>query len=484
MQREALERKITWDHLILDLKKTTKDFLENVLQNIINSIIVTDLNGRLIFFNKFSEELFGYRAGEVLGRHIVILGARRPNVLQKIRQGKTFRGEITLRTRDGKAFPARVVCVPIRDENNLPIGMVGVAWDITKEKQEAEEKKSLQRQLNELQKRLSQTSSYGDLIGTSEAMLKIYALIEKVAPLDCNVLIIGESGTGKELIARAIHNKSPRRNRNFVIADCALLSAGLLESELFGYEKGAFTGAYMRKKGYFEVANGGTLFLDEIGDLPLEVQGKLLRAVQERVIFRVGGVDPIKIDTRIIATTNQDLEEKVKQKQFREDLYYRLNVVTIKVPPLRERKEDIPLLTNYFLNKYAARFGKKVEIKEEVYDAFCKYPWPGNVRELENLIQNLLIVSEGNTISLRDLPAKILAHSSEILSPETIKNSYEELKRKVVEDFTKNFLTAMLKKNRGNVSKTAREIQLRRTSLQRLMKRYGLRASDFRNLSL
>ncbi|RLA77947.1 MAG: sigma-54-dependent Fis family transcriptional regulator [Deltaproteobacteria bacterium] len=268
-----------------------------------------------------------------------------------------------------------------------------------------------------------------------------------------------------------------------MIADCALLSAGLLESELFGYEKGAFTGAYTRKIGHFEVANGGTLFLDEIGDLPLEVQGKLLRAVQERVIFRVGGVDPIKVDTRIIAATNQDLEEKVRRKQFREDLYYRLNVVIIKVPPLRERKEDIPLLTTYFLNKYAARFQKKVEIKQEVYDAFCQYPWPGNVRELENLIQNLLIVSGGNAIRLKDLPTKILAQLRP--SPaETVQSSYKELKRKVVADFTRDFLIAMLRKNRGNVSKTAREIRLRRTSLQRLMKRFGLRASDFRNLPL
>ena len=477
------EQEITWDHLILGLKKTTKDFLENVLQNIIDSIVVTDLNGRIIFFNKFSEKLFRYRAEEVLGRHIVILGARRPNVLQRVRQGRTFRGEITLKTKDGKAFPARVVCVPIRDEKDLPIGMVGVARDITREKQEQEEKRFLQRQLEELQSRLSQTSSYGDLVGTSEAMLKIYALIEKVAPLDCNVLIMGESGTGKELIARAIHERSPRKNHNFVIADCALLSAGLLESELFGYEKGAFTGAYTRKIGHFEVANGGTLFLDEIGDLPLEVQGKLLRAVQERVIFRVGGVDPIKVDTRIIAATNQDLEEKVRRKQFREDLYYRLNVVIIKVLPLRERKEDIPLLTTYFLNKYAARFQKKVEIKQEVYDAFCQYPWPGNVRELENLIQNLLIVSGGNAIRLKDLPTKILAQLRP--SPaETVQSSYKELKRKVVADFTRDFLIAMLRKNRGNVSKTAREIRLRRTSLQRLMKRFGLRASDFRNLPL
>lgn len=476
-----LRGEITWDHLILGLKKTTKDFLENVLQNIIDSIVVTDLNGKIIFFNKFSERLFRYRAEEVLGRHIVILGARRPNVLQMIRQGRTFRGEITLKTKDGRAFPARVVCVPIRDEDNIPIGMVGVARDITKERQEQEEKKFLQRQLEELQRRLSQTSSYGDLIGTSEAMLKIYALIEKVAPLDCNVLIVGESGTGKELIARAIHDKSPRKDHNFVIADCALLCAGLLEAELFGYEKGAFTGAYNQKVGYFEVANGGTLFLDEIGDLPLEVQGKLLRAVQERVIYRVGGVDPIKVDTRIIAATNQDLEERVKRKQFREDLYYRISVVTIKVPPLRERKEDIPLLTTYFLKKYAARFGKRVEIKREVYEAFCKYPWPGNVRELENLIQNLLIVSGKDTIGLSDLPPKILAHLKP--SPQqTAQGSYQELKRRVLADFTRDFLAAMLRKNNGNVSKTAREIRLRRTSLQRLMKRYELRASDFREL--
>ena len=481
--REFSNREITWDHLILGLKKTTRDFLENVLQNIIDSIVVTDLNGRIIFFNRFSEELFRYRAEEVLGRHISILGAKRPNVLERIRQGKTFRGEIVLKTKDGRAFPARVVCVPIRDENNLPIGMVGVARDITEEKQQQKEREFLQRQLEELQRRVSQSSLYGDIVGTSEAMLKIYALMEKVAPLDCNVLIVGESGTGKELIARAIHDKSPRKDHPFVIADCALLSAGLLESELFGYEKGAFTGAYTRKRGYFEVANGGTLFLDEIGDLPLEVQGKLLRAVQERVIFRVGGVDPIKVDARIIAATNQDLEEKVKRKQFREDLYYRLSVVTIKVPPLRERKEDIPLLTTYFLNKYAARFGKKVEMKQEVYDAFCKYPWPGNVRELENLIQNLLIVSGGDTVCLRDLPPKILAH----LKPSPLEmppHSYGEMKRKVVDDFTRDFLITMLKKNRGNVSKTAREIRLRRTSLQRLMRRYGIRSADFRSQPL
>ncbi len=246
------------------------------------------------------------------------------------------------------------------------------------------------------------------MIYKSDIMTQLMKMIERVSPSQANVLIMGESGTGKELIARAVHEKSQRRNKPFVAINCGALRETLLESELFGHEKGSFTGAYNRKIGLAEAANGGTLFLDEIGELPLAIQAKLLRFVQEGEIFRVGGKDSIKVDIRLVCATNRELDQEVVRGNFREDLFYRINTIVISAPPLRRRKEDIPVLVTHFLNSGSHSFmnrGKTID--EEALKVLVKYEWPGNIRELQNACERLQILSEGHMIMLNDLPESI-----------------------------------------------------------------------------
>jgi formate hydrogenlyase transcriptional activator len=244
------------------------------------------------------------------------------------------------------------------------------------------------------------------IIGESPAILKIFRLLELVAPSDSTVLLLGETGTGKELIARAIHNGSPRYAKSMIRVNCAALPANLIESELFGHERGSFTGAVERRIGKFELASGGTLFLDEIGEMPLESQVKLLRALQEKEIERVGGRTTIKVDARIIAATNLDLEKEVAEGKFRSDLYYRLNIFPIRLPALRERKEDIPLLANHFLSRFAKKSGRAIEtLNDSVLQELMRYDWPGNIRELEHLIERSILLTLGTRISDIELPS-------------------------------------------------------------------------------
>ena len=241
--------------------------------------------------------------------------------------------------------------------------------------------------------------SFGNMIGKSKGMLKVYSLVRKVADTVANILITGESGTGKELVANAIHENSSRKDKSFVVINCGGIPENLLESELFGYMKGSFSGAYTDKPGLFEVANNGTIFLDEIGELPLFLQVKLLRVVQEKSFRRIGGTEDVKVDVRIISATNQDLAQKVKNGGFREDLYYRLNVIPVEIPPLRERNEDIPLLTSYFIEKYSKEFKKEIKkISPYALQLLMKYPFPGNVRELENIIERSVALETTNII--------------------------------------------------------------------------------------
>jgi len=259
---------------------------------------------------------------------------------------------------------------------------------------EALEKQKMIEKNNILKKKLENHSPFHGIVGESKKIKEIKNLIYKIADSKAAVLLMGESGTGKELFARAIHQCSERRNKPFVAINCAALPQTLLESELFGYEKGAFTGALKQKKGKFELANGGTLFLDEIGEMNLETQSKLLRVLQEKEYERVGGLKPIKVDIRIVSATNVDLEEAIKQGRFREDLYYRINVIPIEIPPLRERKEDIPMLAEYFLKVFNREYGKNIElISMEVLDIFMEYEWPGNARELKNIIESAVAIA-------------------------------------------------------------------------------------------
>jgi two-component system NtrC family response regulator len=300
-------------------------------------------------------------------------------------------------------------------------------------------------------------------------MQEIYNMVDKVADTDASVLITGESGTGKEIIARLIHNKSNRKRKPFVSVNCAALPESLAESELFGHEKGAFTGAVARKPGKFEQADGGTLFLDEIGELDPAMQAKLLRAIQEKAFERIGGTITIRVDVRIIAATNKNIQLAIQKGSFREDLYYRLNVVHLEIPPLRERKEDIPQLVEQFISKYN-RKNKRISVSPRTVEALLSYDWPGNIRELENCIERALIVCDGNEILPEHLPF------SEVLTGGKYGSCIVYFPDEGIdlEKTEKELITLALKKSNNNQTKAARLLNITRSALIYRMKKYGL----------
>ena len=313
-------------------------------------------------------------------------------------KGAPYEFEVRFLRHDGKFRWFLCRLNPLKDEREHITRWYGTGTDIEDRKQAEEE---IRRENIALREELGKTSMFEEVIGTSSVLQMVLAHAAKVAPTDSTVLILGETGTGKELIARAIHKRSNRSERPFISLNCAAVPSSLIMSELFGHEKGAFTGALQRRLGRFELAEGGTLFLDEVGDLPLETQIALLRVLQEREFERVGGTEVLRADVRVIAATNRDLQAAVAEGAFRSDLYYRLNVFPIKLPPLRERKEDVPLLVNYFVDLYAKRAGKKIEhIQKKALEALQEYSWPGNVRELQNVIERSLIIAETNEFSI------------------------------------------------------------------------------------
>ena len=313
-------------------------------------------------------------------------------------------------------------------------------------------------------------TAFDELVGTSRALCEVLEQVATIAARNATVLLLGETGTGKELVARAIHHRSPRRGRGFVKLNCAAIPHGLLESELFGHERGAFTGAIAQKVGRVELADQGSLFLDEIGDIPLELQPKLLRVLQEREFERLGGTRTKRVDVRVVAATHRDLEEMVIQKQFRSDLYYRLNVFPIRVPPLRERPEDIPLLVRHFIDRAASRMNKTiVSVSEQTLAALTSYSWPGNIRELENVIERAVIVSRAPIldVSYRELVSRIA----------TADNAHSD---QTLEDVERKHILAMLKQTRWVLSGprgAARRLGLNRSTLHFRMKKLGIARS-------
>ncbi|GAB61133.1 two-component response regulator [Candidatus Jettenia caeni] len=277
------------------------------------------------------------------------------------------------------------------------------------------EKQQLIAQNRILKEKLKDRYKFSELVGSTSQMQQIFHMIEDVAPSTASILILGETGTGKELVANAIHYQSDRSARPFIALHCAALSEGVLESELFGHEKGAFTGAIQTRKGRFEMADGGTLFLDEVGEMSLKVQVKLLRVLEKGEFERVGGEKTLKVDVRFIAATNRHLEREVSEGRFREDLFYRLNVITINLPPLRERRDDIPILSNFFVIKYTKKYKKEIKgFTPEAMDALCAYHWPGNVRELENVIERAIVLCKKNTLSVDHLPGNVIPNKDDI----------------------------------------------------------------------
>jgi len=401
-------------------------------------VAVTDAQGRITRANDAFCKLSGYAREELLGQDHCIFdsGAQSREFLQELwaalKQGRVWRGETRRQDKDGSASWLMSTIVPVRNEAGRLYELVTLHTDISERKVAEEALLKSHAEIKQLKERLQVENeclkaeiklnqAHGEIVGRSEAIRRVLRQVEQVAPVDCAVLITGETGTGKELMARAIHRLSPRKARTMVLVNCAALPATLVESELFGRERGAFTGALTAQAGRFEVADGSTIFLDEIGDLPLEMQAKLLRVLQEGEFQRLGSPKTYRVNVRIIAATNRDLAKQVREGRFREDLYYRLRVFPIEVPPLRERVSDIPLLVSAFLDEFSRRMSKPVnQVPRKALEVLERHPWPGNVRELRNVIERGIILSPGDTLVLPSLgePAETTSNSTSLTDVE------------------------------------------------------------------
>ena len=341
-------------------------------------------------------------------------------------------------------------------------------------------RRRLRTEVNTLRLELAEHAHPADLRGNTPVMQSVYKTIAKAAQSDCATLILGESGTGKELAARAIHRQS-RRSGPFLSLNCSAIPDGLAESELFGHEKGAFTGAVETKKGYFENASGGTLMLDEIGDLPLNLQAKLLRVLEQNTVTRVGSTNEIPVDARIISASNKDLKKEVEQNTFRKDLFFRLNVISITMPPLRDRRDDIPGLIHFFLD-ISTETRSNIHFSTDAIDALMRYPFPGNVRELENIVNRCIVLNTSDIITASDLPTEVRSEPSleKTSQAPDFNKSYQEAKQAMQESFDIRYIRSALAQSSGSVTDAAQLMGIGRTVLHRMMKKYNLRADDFK----
>lgn len=322
-------------------------------------------------------------------------------------------------------------------------------------------------------------SPFETFVGSSPLMGEVFSTIERVADTNVDVLILGETGTGKELVAQAVHNQSNRAAQPFVPVNCGAIPENLLESELFGYERGAFTGADRPRTGLLETAHRGTFFLDEIGDLPQMLQAKLLRTLQERTLRRVGGNTEVEVDIRVVAATSRDLDAMVQSREFREDLYYRINVVRLDLPPLRNRGDDLGLLAEYFTERFSREMGRAVPaINQATYRILADYQWPGNVRELQNVIRRALALSDGDEISPKDLPVSVVVEAESNQGNKA--RGFFGLRREHVARFEREYLASLLKRHNGNVKEASQEAQVPRATLYRLLKNHELDPNPFR----
>lgn len=456
-------------------------FRENVLEildYLEEGLHIIDKNGIIVYYNKFAQGIDGIEREKVIGRHLLEVYPSLTNetstLLTVIRTGESmYKKEQTFINYKGEKITTINTSIPIKSKNKI-IGALEISKDITTVRQMSEKIVELQDKLyNKKQKsstkKTNESAEYTllDIIGEDKEILRLKSLVLKAGESDISVLVSGDTGTGKELFVHSIHNVSHRKTKPFITQNCAALPENLLEGILFGTIKGGFTGAEDRP-GLFELAHGGTLFLDEINSMPLELQSKLLRVLQDGNIRRVGATNTTKVDVRIVAATNIPPEEAVEKRQIRKDLYYRLNVLSLEIPPLKERKGDIPILVNHFINKFNERFGKKVEnMSDEVLNIFNNYDWDGNVRELEHLIEGIISISDIKTIEVEDLPYKFKKYKKETINDLSLTEILETTEKEIIKE-------ALMKVD-NNITKAAEILGIPRQTLQYRLQKLNLK---------
>ena len=438
-----------------------------------DGLLVVDAGGKILAVNPAFERMTGYADGELIGASCSTLNCTGCRVIGLglaedwcvlFRKGRIRRRKCLIETKDGRSISVLKQATVLRDKDGRPTGAVEIITDMSEAARREEE-------LHSLRTSLYRTGDYFGLIGSSRPIRRLIDLIDNVARSDAPALILGESGVGKELVARAIHDAGERAREAFIKVNCSSLNENLLESELFGHVKGAFTGADKARIGRFEAAHGGSILLDEIGDVSPATQVKLLRVLESGEIERVGDHTPIRIDVRLITATNRNLEELIRDGRFREDLFYRINVVPIVVPPLRDRLEDAPIIAQAFCDKIAARTGKPIKgLSPAALARLTAYDWPGNVRELVNAIEYAFVVCSGDLIEPDHLPPKIAAYRPAVQARTPVAVAVDE------PDHKKRELIETLAQTKGNQSEAARRLGVSRVTIWKRMKKYGLKS--------
>ncbi len=438
-----------------------KNKLDAIFNSNIEGTFTIDNDWNVTSFNTSAEKITGYKKSEAIGKKCwdifnSSLCRNGCHMEQTMQKGKPMIGnELEIMHKDGKIIPIRVNSGILINNKNEKIGAVETFIDIS--------------EIKNLSEHLSDIFKYENIVGRNKEIKQIITVLESVSQTDSSVLITGESGTGKELASRAIHLNSPRKTGPFIAVNCSAFVESLIESELFGHEKGSFTGAIKTKIGKFELAKGGTLFLDEIGDLSLSVQTKFLRVLETREFERVGGNKTIKVEARIIAATNKNLSEEISAGRFREDLFYRINVINIHLPPLRDRMDDLPLIVNHFIELFNKKFNKEIrQFSSQAFDILMEYEWPGNIRELENVIEHCFVLCNGKIIQVEFLPKRLREQKKTVIASSNAiqKNGFKDVERELI--------ISVLDKYHGNRTKAAKELNINPSTLWRKIKKLGI----------